>query len=215
MAIKITSDAIVRIVKPLSKQFQLDEINSHVSGWIEPFKIGPLWVMYKEKSKEEGEPFNQVASFFFEVPMYGTVLIVPPKQMPAEWDVIEPTDTLYTSDQIESGFLTSLQQALIYNRTVGGLSPDELMNITKEEWIYEPLNEIDEHSIEFFKKSYQFIIEQPYNEDNILYEDEDVIIRTLTPEDRIKTFNQMLDYFVESEDYEKCASIRDLIKSYL
>jgi hypothetical protein len=214
MAIKITSDAIVRIVRPLSKQFELDEINSHVSGWIEPFKIGPLWIMYKEKSKEEGEEFNQVASFFFDVAIYGTVLIVPPKQMPTEWDIVEPDDNMYTSDQIESGFLSSLQQALIYNRTMGGLSPEDFLNLAREEWIYDPTDEIDEHSIEFFKNSYQYIIDQPHNDENILYEDEDVIIRTLTPESRLKTLNQMLDYFVESEDYEKCAAIRDLIQSY-
>ena len=134
MAIRITSDAIVKVVKPVFHQFSLNELNDVVEGWIEPLKIGPIWVMYKEKAKESGEPLNQVASFFFDVAMYGTVLIVPPQQMPTEWDLMEPDDYRYTADQIESGFLTALQNALAYNR----VSDKTYKESPKEEWSYEP-----------------------------------------------------------------------------
>ena len=66
MAIKIDPDSIVRVIRPTNHKFFLDELNDHVKGFIEPIKIGPVWVMYDEKAKENGLPENKVASFFFK-----------------------------------------------------------------------------------------------------------------------------------------------------
>ena len=209
MAVKITSDAIVRVIKPVSHQFNLDELNDQVEGWIEPLKIGPIWVMYKEKAKEEGEPLNQVASFFFDVAMYGTVLVVPAQEMPTEWDLMEDKDYEYSSGQVDSGFLSSLQQALVYNRVFN--KDDNFKGFTKEEWSYEPSDEINEEVKDFFRKAYDSIVSTHLTKDNtVLFEDDDVIIKTPSNEDRIKTIQQMIDYFVEEEEYEKCGKLLKL-----
>jgi hypothetical protein len=208
MAVKITSEAIVRTIKPSREHFTLDELNSHVEGWIEPLKVGPFWVMYKENSKESGKEYNQVASFFFDVPIYGTVLIVPPQQMPTEWELAGPEDFRYTADQIDAGFLTSLQNSLMMYRTFNTQVEKEI--IPKEEWSYKPTGEIDENTANFFKEVYQTIIDQK-NIEQILYEDEETIIRTDTIEDKIKTLQLMIDYFIEEEEYEKCAALKKYI----
>lgn len=211
MAIKITTDAIVRTVKPTFHQFSLDELNDHVEGWIEPTKIGPIWVMYKEKSKEDGEPLNQVASFFFDVAMYGTVLVVPPQQMPAEWDIMDSSDHRYSADQVDSGFLSALQQALVYNRVIGSKSEEELRGFAKEEWTYQPTDDVDDNTKDFFKKAYDSIVSMNLTKENsILFEDDEIIVRTPSNTDRIKTIQQMIDFFVEEEEYEKCAKLLEV-----
>jgi hypothetical protein len=208
MAIKITSDAIVRTVKPALQQFSLNELNEHVDGWIEPFKIGPIWVMYREKAKENGEPLNQLASFFFDVAMHGTVIVVPPQQLPLEWELMEDKDYRYSSDQIDSGFLSALHQALVLNRFIDKPEADTLTSFMKEEWSYQPSDETSDNEKDFFRKVYDTIIKQNLKkEDTVLFEDDDVIVKTETNEDRIKALQQMIDYFVEEEEYEKCAKL--------
>lgn len=216
MAIKITSDAIVRTVKPALQQFSLNELNDHVDGWIEPLKIGPIWVMYREKAKENGEPPNQLASFFFDVAMHGAVMIVPPQQMPSEWELMEDTDYRYSSDQIDSGFLSALHQALVLNRFIDIPDADELTSFMKEEWSYQPSDEISDNEKDFFRKVYDTIIKQKLKkEDTVLFEDDDVIVKTETNEDRIKALQQMIDYFVEEEEYEKCAKLLQVKENIL
>lgn len=211
MAIKITSDAIVRTIKPTHQQFSLNELNDHVDGWIEPLKIGPIWVMYKEKAKENGEPLNQIASFFFDVAMHGTVMIVPPQQMPVEWDLMEDTDYRYSSDQVDTGFLSALHQALIFNRFMDKPTMEELDSFMKEEWSYQPSEEIGDEEKDFFRKVYDTLIKQNLKkEDTVLFEDEDIVVKTTSNEDRIKTIQQMIDYFVEEEEYEKCARLLEV-----
>jgi hypothetical protein len=220
MAVKITSDGIVKIAAPEGFQFNLDELNSHVDGWIEPLKIGPVWVMYREKSKESGEPLNQVASFFFDVPMYGTVLVVPPQQMPTEWEIMEPSDYKWSSEQIDTGFLTALKNSLlqykIMNEVLRGMGEEvDKKNPFKEEWAFRPTDEIDDDLKEFFRKSYDSIVAQEKPaDDTLLFEDDNIIVRTLNKEDRHKAIEQMIQYFVEEEEYEKCAKLKKLIETH-
>lgn len=212
MAVKITSEAIVQTVRPSREYFTLDELNSHVEGWIEPMKVGPFWLMYKENSKESGKEYNQVASFFFDVPIYGTILIVPPQQMPIEWELTDPNDFRYTPDQIDAGFLTSLQNSLMMYRNFNTQVEKEIL--PKEEWSYKPTGEIDENTAEFFKKVYQTIIDQK-SVDQILYEDEETIVRTDNIKDKITTLQLMIDYFVQEEEYEKCAALRNYVNELI
>jgi len=54
MALKITTENTVKTLRPQNgKTFTIDELNEHVGGWIEPFKVGPVWVVCLEKSKEQ------------------------------------------------------------------------------------------------------------------------------------------------------------------
>jgi hypothetical protein len=211
MAIKITTDSIVKMFRPAAHQFNIDELNHEVDGWVEPLRIGPIWVMYKDKGKE-ALPLNQLATFFFDVPMYGTVLIVPPKQMPTEWGMVDSDDLKFSSEQVETGFLSSLQQALVYNRIFS--KENQVWEMPKEDWIYQPNDTVDEYAIEFFNKSYSFIVEEE-RDGCILYEDDEVVVRTLTIEDKVKTYTQMIQHFVELEEYEKCAALQKLIDSII
>ena len=111
MAVLITEEARVKTVSPNSKTFTLEELNSIVDGWIEPVKIGPVWVIYKQDLKSG--PLNDIASRVFQVALRGKVLVVPVQQLPAEWDLMEEEDQNYTAEVVDCGFLISLQTMLI------------------------------------------------------------------------------------------------------
>ena len=214
MAVKIGTDNILRMVRPNSYKFTLEELNNGVNGFIEPVKMGPLWVMYSEEAKINGEPLNKVASFFFDVAIHGTVLVVPPHQLPSEWDLMEPEDYRYTADDIDGGFLRSIQQSLIYSRTFGlELDEDELKGTfynPVEKWNYKPneRSEITEDVIEFYNKSYEFIVKNSIKDNVVLFEDGVEV--TVASEDMETFINQLIEHFVNEEAYEKCAKLKQV-----
>jgi hypothetical protein len=214
MAVKIGTDNILRMVRPNSYKFTLEELNNGVNGFIEPVKMGPLWVMYSEEAKINGEPLNKVASFFFDVAIHGTVLVVPPHQLPSEWDLMEPEDYRYTADDIDGGFLRSIQQSLIYSRTFGlELDEDELKGTfynPVEKWTYKPneRSEITEDVIEFYNKSYEFIVKNSIKDNVVLFEDGVEV--TVSSEDMESFINQLIEHYVNEEAYEKCAKLKQV-----
>ena len=220
MAIKITTDSIVKMIRPASRQFNIQDLNNHVSGFIEPVKLGPVWLMYDEKAKSKGEPLNEVASFFFDVAIHGTALIVPPQQLPSDWDLMEPEDYKFTANEVDNGVLMTLQNALIHKRVFGAPGPDEMSDrfqnslLPIEEWTYKPNEESDstEHTAEFFDKVFMHIKEKPNDiKKNILLSDKAVMVTVETEKDRIDTINQMIDHYISLEEYEKCTFLRDVI----
>lgn len=220
MAIKISSDSIVRVVQPETHKFNLEELNRHVEGFIEPVKIGPVWVMYDEEAKTKKE-LNKVASLFFGIAIHGTVLAIPPHQLPADWDIMEPEDYRYTAEDIDSGFLLSLQTILMHNKVFGGPSGDSYFEsfssrfLPKEEWTYTPpeKDEIDENTQKFYQLVYSYIVNNPdsFSKDIILSDDQ-MIIRIENPSEKDNMVEQMIDYFVSQEEYEKCVNLKKVLE---
>jgi hypothetical protein len=217
MALKIGLDNVVRIMRPASKKFNLQDLNDNVEGFIEPFKIGPVWVMYDEEAKKKGEPLNAIASFFFQVAMHGTVLVVPSQQLPADWDVSDPEDYMFTADEIDTGVLISLQNSLMYNRVFGNTrDPLETFEkyLPKEEWVYKPgEEETDTNTKDFYRQVYDFISKNPDSfKKNIIIDEQSVTVRLEEDEDRVMIVNQMIEYFLETEEYEKCAFLKKVLE---
>ena len=219
MAVLITSEAIVKTVSPLKNKFGIEELNDHIDGWIEPVKIGPLWIMYKEGSDKD--PLNEIASMVFNMPLRGKVLVVPVQQLPTEWDLMEPEDFKYSGEEVDCGFLLSLQSLLIHRKLMeensGVYSPDgtAVFNIgPKEEWLYDPkLNETDEPTKEFLKSVYPYVVEIGADKlkDGVLFEDEGLIVRVENVKDLNLAISQMIEMYVEEEEYEKCAQLQKII----
>jgi hypothetical protein len=219
MAIKIDPESIVRVIRPTNHKFYLDELNDHVEGFIEPVKIGPVWVMYDEKAKEKNLPENKVASFFFNVALYGTILIIPPQQLPEEWDIMDDEDRRYSSDDIDSGFLLSLQNALMHNRVFGTPGTYNIENLKdrftpQEEYTYTPPHKdfIDENTPDFYQQVYDFITANPEQfKKNILLSSGTLLIKIEKEEDKERMLNQMIEYFVQQEEYEKCVILKSVL----
>lgn len=221
MAIKITTDKIVRPLRPGNGSvFNIDELNEQVGGWIEPFKVGPVWVMGAEKSKDL--PLNDLASFFFEVALHGDILVVPPQQLPSDWDIMEESDKRLSADMVDSGFLLSLQNALMVKRLRDEnpgmvIDPTELFqhqfNLQpKEEYTYDPPvdKQIDVNTADFLTKVYEYMTKAPAQFKNgILLDETQVTIRT--QKENLKTILSMMKgMYLETEEYEKCAVIQQV-----
>ena len=220
MAVLITTEAIVKTVSPKNLKFGIDDLNEIVDGWIEPVKIGPLWIMYKEGSKED--PINEIASMVFNMPLHGKVLVVPVQQLPTEWDLMEPEDFRYSGEEVDVGFLLSLQTILISKKLMeedgAFYSPDgsAMFNMidAKEEWMYDPkINDSDEQSKEFLKSIYDYVISSKTDKlkEGVLFEDEGLIVRVENIKDLTLAISQMIEVYIEEEEYEKCAKLQKII----
>ena len=222
MAVLITSESIVKLVNPKGGRFDIAELNDIVEGWIEPFKIGPLWIMHSEDSKKYDQ--NEIASTIFQISLRGKVLVVPVQQLPKEWDLMNPEDEKYTGEEVDMGFLLSLHKTLV-NRNLASentiYSPDGSMffndRSAKEVWTYDPREDDDEEeeiSRKFLKeKVYPFLVKTKKKriKDMLLFEDDEIVVKVNTPEDFLYTINRIIQVYVEEEEYEKCAQLQKII----
>ena len=89
----------------------------------------------------------------------------------------------------------------------------DAMPSIKEEWIYDPyINELDDNTKVFFKQIYDYVVSEDKKiTEGILYEDEGMIVRVQNIKDIKETITQMIDVFVEDEEYEKCAQLQKII----
>jgi len=221
MAVKIEDDSIVKVFHPIGKTFTLDELNQQVDGFVEPVKIGPVWVMYDEKGNKKEKPLNKVASLFFDLAMYGTVLVIPPQELPAEWDAMDEKDYNYRAEDVDSGVLLSLQTVLLNHRVFGGTtSSDNIERLAskmqpQEEWTYKPpsKDDLDENTIDFYNQVYDYISQHPEMfQRNILLSEPSLLIKLEDATDRSRMVQQMIDYFLSVEEYEKCAFLQKTIE---
>jgi len=214
MAIKITTEGLIRTIKPNRASFELRDLEFEVGGSIEPVKIGPVWVIYSEQSKEV-MPRNSVASSFFEVAIYGDVMVVPPQQLPHDWDIMDEEDYKYTAEEVDEGFILSLQRSLLNTagmpfHAIANNFPNPFAYI--EEFLYKPPHELaadDTNTRDFYRQ----ICEKPINveklsREGIILEDPGVVIRVKEREDRLIMINQMIQFYIETEEYEMCAKLQ-------
>jgi hypothetical protein len=223
MAIKLSKEGTVLKVTPHFKQyFDIASMEDAISGWPEPMKIGPIWVIQNENVLKSPDNLNDLASRFFHIPIYGDVLILSSHELPKEWDLIDDSDLMYTADEIDAGFVKSLSEMAIFeNLYIPYNQPYEpdfinsaiLQKPQQVEYTYSPEKQVknDDEFKEFLRNAYTYVISSaPEFKSFVVYEDELNIVKVNAKKDMLKTIDQMLAIFVEDESYEKAAKLRDL-----
>jgi hypothetical protein len=157
----------------------------------------------------------------FDTDLYGSVLIVPPQELPAEWEAMDEADYKYRAEDVDNGFLLSLQNMLKSHRIFG--NSDKEGNIERmrgflqpqEEWTYTPpeQDEVDENTVSFYIQVYNYISKHPEMfRKNILVSDSTMIVKLEQPGLKRKMIEQMIEYFVSVEEYEKCAFLQSALE---
>jgi len=236
MAIKIDSAGSIKKITPSDGMyFNVDMLERIIGGWPEPNKIGPVWVIKNEDVEKSADNFNQIASMFFQSPIYGDVLSLSALELPPEWDLVDDLDRKFTIDEMDEGFLKSLTDIALTDSTYdpeegidweASLDPfsingekDYMDNFPKSEYFYNPRKpKHPETEVENFNKflqdAYSHIVTS-YEEgfkDFVVYEDKQNVVKVVTQDDRILTINQVMDELIKEEDYEKCAVLRDILQ---
>jgi len=105
----------------------------------------------------------------------------------------------------------------MYNRVFGNTrDPLETFEryLPKEEWVYKPDDEnFDDNIKDFYRQVYNFISKDPDSfKKNIIIDEESVTVRVESQQDRETIVNQMITYFLETEEYEKCAVLKKVLE---
>jgi len=230
MAIRIDKSGHIRKVNPPDgSYFNVNMLEKLVGGWPEPTKIGPVWVIKSEDVEPLIENYNDIASKFFQLPIYGDVLSLSALELPPEWDLIDEIDRKYTIDEIDAGFMKSINDSALSDPFSGHnpLYPDPFHSMyndqlfgssPKSEYFYNPNKPKNpetpqENYLMFLRDSYDYILlgAQTNFKDFVMYEDDVNIVKVPREKDRIQTINQLIKLFIEDEEFEKCAVLRDIL----
>lgn len=233
MAIKIDSEGNLTKVTPQDGMyFNVDMLERILGGWPEPSKIGPVWVIKNEDVEKNPENFNQLASMFFQAPIYGDVLSLSALELPPEWDLVDDLDKKFTIDEIDQGFLKSLSDLALtdyFNDPLFDYRTNPFSSlysngfeedVPKSEYFYNPNKpkhpETEEENFtNFLRDAYNHIVKSYEGgfKDFVVYEDKQNIVKVLKKADRKTTIDQVIEELIEIEDYEKCAVLKEILES--
>lgn len=215
MAIKISVDGkISKILPGTNNYFDINAMEEIVEGWPYPMKIGPVWVIQNEDLYTTQKNINNLASRFFCRSIFGEVFIVSSHELPPSWDLLDDFDNKYSAEIIDSGFIKAITEMVINENYYLPIdySYTKNQNFTKKlknEYIYSPENQnksTDEFK-DFLREGIDYITSN--EKEFVIFEDENNIVRVKGKKDQVKTLEQMLEIFVEEENYEAAAKIRD------
>jgi hypothetical protein len=201
MAVRITTDGKVKVVHPEDSFFWENDLMSLTSEEHERFRLGPVWIL--ASSTPKGGTVNQIASYFLEAKAYGDVLVVPDSQMPFTEE--SSFDSQIPPSHVDAGIILAIYKIIKDYR----LSKE----IPKNEYVYKPSGKVDDDVTAFYHKAYENVIKKDFKETGIMFETFDDVYIVESLSDMRKTVKEMIDLYVEAEEYEKCAALQRVLDS--
>lgn len=222
MAIIINNNGEVEKVHPKDEKFTKDEFIEMFEG----FKFTDMGVFVSiTHSEVKGKDLNSVATLFLRFPVYGKILIVSGKEIAEELNITTLLNSKHEPAEHDEGTIILLRETLMTFQLVTGMikDPNRIRNnetYKKEEksvMFFDPRKikektEDDEVFLEeFFESAYKSIVKAKDVSNTVVYEGDTYSIK-LAKERVTESLEMILDHFVEREEYEKSADIRDAIK---
>jgi hypothetical protein len=225
MAIIINNNGEVENVSPKNKKFTKKELIDLFDG----FKFTDMGVFISISHNEtEGKELNSVATLFLRFPVYGKIMIVSGQEIHEELEITTDLNSKHSPLEHDEGTMILLRETLMAFQLVTGLIKDPAKirkneTYKKEEksiMFFDPQRIKDESKKtdddvkfldEFFDSAYESIKKTKNISDTVVFEGETYKIK-LAKDHITESLNLMLDHFIEKEEYEKSAEIRDVIK---
>ena len=121
------------------------------------------------------------------------------------------TGTFDFSKVSEEADLTEFEKVLYNN---------DIAEIAISEYFYNPnnsnftTNKNNKKFRDFLTTSYESVVDSIKEQDTnmVLFVDALQIVKVIKKEDKIKTVDQIIELLIEDDEFEKCATLRDLIK---
>lgn len=235
MAVKITTSGFLTIDRPIEK-YSIDRIAEVLQTESKYVMMEDMGVFVLAVDTDPTKILNSVSSLYFRFAVFGHSLVISGKELPEDNQFISDENTKFEINDFESGLLSSIRDTLeTYQLIMGGdITQEAYMRNpnptqgdvpqdsypTKKLYYFDPMRKCDisDEEKQFINEFYLHAVDILKNipigrtiEDLVIYEDPEVIIK-FKPDAIKETLNTMMAYYLENEEYEKCAVIRDVIE---
>ena len=191
------------IMPPNGKAFSLRDISYFLNGIVEPFFIDDSWLFVNKLGAKLDLAFSYECTMNFGFPIYGICLLIPCSELESQFFMPKDIqDKLFDFPKMDSEG----------NDNEDFQSEDGLMNAVAEKKANDEKTK-KARTDYYFRTAYTqlFLKGLSYWEMAkrfIIYDDGDRLLSieaiTIT---RLKFLSNMMKYFIESEEYEKCKEI--------
>jgi hypothetical protein len=227
MAILINVDGEVEKKIP-EVSFTLENLEKQFN---EKIKITDLGVFLTVTANEiKNKQLNSVATLFLRFPVYGKILILSGQELHESTGFVTKDNSKNSGKEQDDGTFILLKETLLSFQLVTGMikNPQKIKeneNYEKDEktvMFFNPqtiknkeerTSEDSQFLSEFFQSAHSSLIKNENNDlqNIVVFDGGDYVIKF--EKDKIhESLTTMLDYFIENEEYEKSADIRDVIK---
>lgn len=183
----------------------INQISTMLQGIVNPFFVGLTWVFVNANGQRMLLPYNKKMSEEFGIDIFGDVVIANPNELTPEF---------FCSKELVE-FMKNMVQSKMIKESEVVLDPGQMLNNQEST----PTDdELDKQWLNIFSNNaYNRIMScntiQEFTKDFIIYKDNERIIQIPETDKlkRIEVLNKIIDHFAETEEYEKCKIIKNVI----
>jgi len=229
MAVKIEIEGDIKKIKPKNIIFDDISLIEIFPNGYQFIDMGLFIVIINDSSVIS--KMNKIASLFLRYPVYGEILMVSGKELNKNiFKIVTKENTKFNQNDFDEGIVNLLKETIMTFKIITSADENvkgQQFNIATNEFYDKKQilalnpNKLRESSqdeedkkfiIEFYAQAFEQLKIKPKNlQDIILYDDPFYLIQ-FTEGRVIETLEIMVEYFIEKEEFEKCAVLRDIIK---
>ena len=206
MGIIITPDGKKRRLSPDKEFFSLYEISDILGGLVDISFVGNKWIFVNKLGHKLELGYNETASMLFNYPIAGACIIVDEEELPPQFFMDDKRyDNDYDEDEDED-------EDEIHHERMQKKKNENKNENKKEESNDDKLRE------DIIKEANYLLFETGKSTDEILENfivyrrGNNTINYTGNLEKQLEILNDMMEYFLKIEEYEKCQNISNLMQ---
>src|SRR5690554_2734055 len=108
MAILIHKSGQLDNIELQSETFTIDIMEKIILGHPTPMKKGLYWVISNDEIQKIPENLNIYATNYFNINLYGDILVTTAMELPLEWDIVTEDDKFYKPGELDDILVNEL-----------------------------------------------------------------------------------------------------------